>query len=112
MLIVQFANQLQEQEGLDRRAAVIKASSIRLRPILMTTGAMVFGVVPLLLASGAGAVSRFDMGLMIASGLAIGCLFSLYVVPVMYTYLATRKEKIIPAAGESSATAPASLPDH
>ncbi len=101
VLIVQFANQLQEQEGLDRRAAVIKASSIRLRPILMTTGAMVFGVVPLLLASGAGAVSRFDIGLMIASGLAIGCLFSLYVVPVMYTYLATRKEKIIPAGGES-----------
>ena len=94
ILIVQFANQLQEQEGLDVRAAAMKASSIRLRPILMTTGAMVFGVVPLLLASGAGAVSRFDMGLMIATGLSIGCLFSLYVIPVMYTYLATRKERV------------------
>ncbi|MGH8336713.1 MAG: efflux RND transporter permease subunit, partial [Gammaproteobacteria bacterium] len=80
ILIVQFANVIQEEEGLDRHAAVEKASSIRLRPILMTTGAMVFGVVPLLVASGPGAVSRFDMGLVIATGLAIGAMFSLYVV--------------------------------
>ncbi len=93
ILIVQFANVMQEEEGLDRRAAVEKASSIRLRPILMTTGAMVFGVVPLLLASGPGAVSRFDMGLVIATGLAIGAIFSLYIVPVIYTYLATVKQK-------------------
>jgi multidrug efflux pump len=93
ILIVQFANTIQEDEGLDRRAAVEKASSIRLRPILMTTGAMVFGVVPLLLATGPGAVSRFNMGLVIATGLAIGALFSLYMVPVIYTYLATVKKK-------------------
>jgi multidrug efflux pump len=81
---------------LDRAAAVEKASSIRLRPILMTTGAMVFGVVPLLLASGPGAVSRYDMGLVITAGLAIGALFSLYVVPVMYSYLAEVKERVQP----------------
>ncbi len=88
ILIVQFANVIQETEGLDRGAAVEKASSIRLRPILMTTGAMVFGALPLVFATGPGAVSRFDMGLVIAAGLAIGALFSLYVVPVIYTYLA------------------------
>ena len=91
ILIVQFANVIQETEGLDRAAAVQKASSIRLRPILMTTGAMVFGAVPLILAAGPGSVSRFDMGLVIASGLAIGALFSLYVVPAIYTYLAADK---------------------
>lgn len=93
ILIVQFANVIQEQEGLDRRAAVEKASSIRLRPILMTTGAMVFGVVPLLAAAGPGSVSRFDMGLVIATGLTIGALISLYVVPTVYTYVARAREK-------------------
>ena len=88
ILIVQFANVIQETEGADRNAAVEKASSIRLRPILMTTGAMVFGAMPLVFASGPGAVSRFDMGLVIASGLGIGALFSLYMVPVIYSYLA------------------------
>ncbi|HEX5460168.1 MAG TPA: efflux RND transporter permease subunit [Steroidobacteraceae bacterium] len=101
ILIVQFANVIQETEGLDRRAAVEKASSIRLRPILMTTGAMVFGAVPLILATGPGSVSRFDMGLVIAAGLAIGALFSLYVVPVIYVYLATVKERRAQPAGES-----------
>jgi multidrug efflux pump len=97
ILIVEFANQIMENEGLDRQAAVMKASSIRLRPILMTTASMVMGVVPLLIASGAGAVSRYDMGLMIFSGLSIGCLFSLYVVPVIYTYIATIKTKVVEA---------------
>ncbi|MHB8428736.1 MAG: efflux RND transporter permease subunit [Acidiferrobacterales bacterium] len=88
ILIVQFANVIQETEGLDRNAAVEKASSIRLRPILMTTGAMVFGAFPLVFATGPGAVSRFNMGLVIATGLGIGALFSLYMVPVIYSYLA------------------------
>lgn len=65
-----------------------EAAGIRLRPILMTTAAMVFGVIPLLIASGAGAVSRFDIGLVIAMGLLIGTGFTLFVVPTMYTYLA------------------------
>ncbi|MBA2657932.1 MAG: efflux RND transporter permease subunit [Tatlockia sp.] len=95
ILIVDFANQLQRDKHLDRRAAVEEAAAIRLRPILMTTAAMVFGVLPLLLASGAGAVSRFDIGLVISSGLLIGTGFTLFVVPTMYTYLAAdhRKDK-------------------
>ncbi|MDP3561412.1 MAG: multidrug efflux RND transporter permease subunit [Legionellaceae bacterium] len=93
ILIVDFANQLQRDKNLDRRAAVEEAAAIRLRPILMTTAAMVFGVLPLLVASGAGAVSRFDIGLVIASGLLIGTVFTLFVVPTMYTYLATDHRK-------------------
>lgn len=88
ILIVDFANHLQRTKKLSRREAVEEAASIRLRPILMTTAAMVFGVFPLLIASGAGAVSRFDIGLVIASGLLIGTAFTLFVVPTMYTYLA------------------------
>lgn len=88
ILIVDFANQLQREKQLDRRAAVEEAAGIRLRPILMTTAAMVFGVIPLLAATGAGAVSRFDIGLVIAMGLLIGTGFTLFVVPTMYTYLA------------------------
>jgi multidrug efflux pump len=88
ILIVDFANQLQREKNLDKRAAVEEAAAIRLRPILMTTAAMVFGVVPLLAASGAGAVSRFDIGLVIAAGLLIGTGFTLFVVPTMYTYIA------------------------
>ncbi|MDF1684188.1 MAG: efflux RND transporter permease subunit [Legionellaceae bacterium] len=88
ILIVDFANHLQRTKKLSRREAVEEAASIRLRPILMTTSAMVFGVFPLLIARGAGAVSRFDIGLVIASGLLIGTAFTLFVVPTMYTYLA------------------------
>lgn len=88
ILIVDFANHLQRSKQLDRRAAVEQAAAIRLRPILMTTAAMIFGVSPLLIASGAGAISRFDIGLVIASGLLIGTCFTLFVVPAIYTYLA------------------------
>jgi multidrug efflux pump len=103
ILIVQFANVIQETEGLERTAAVLKASSIRLRPILMTTGAMVFGAVPLILATGPGSVSRFDMGLVIGTGLAIGALFSLYVVPAIYTYLAVEKHAVQAAPATQAA---------
>ena len=88
ILIVQFANQLQMEEGLDKRQAVVKASTIRLRPILMTTMSMIMAMVPLLTSSGPGAVSRFDIGLVIASGLGIGTLFTLFVVPAFYMLLA------------------------
>ena len=83
ILIVDFANQLTAQ-GLSRHEAVLKSASLRLRPILMTTGATVLGVVPLLLAFGAGANSRFSIGLMIAAGMLVGTLFTLFVVPVFY----------------------------
>lgn len=88
ILIVEFANQLQEHEGLSPTAAVIRSASLRLRPILMTTTAMVLGVLPLIMASGAGAESRYDIGLVIASGMTIGTCFTLFVVPTMYTLLA------------------------
>jgi multidrug efflux pump len=88
ILIVQFANQLQV-EGHGKREAIEAAAGIRLRPILMTTAAMVLGVIPLVTATGAGAVSRFEMGLVIATGLAIGTLFTLFVVPAVYLVLAT-----------------------
>lgn len=87
ILIVQFANQLQA-EGKSKREAIEQAAGIRLRPILMTTAAMVLGVMPLLTATGPGAVSRFDIGLVIAAGMAIGTLFTLFVVPSMYLLLA------------------------
>jgi multidrug efflux pump len=87
-LIVEFANNLQ-RSGVAKREAIEQAAGIRLRPILMTTAAMVLGVVPLILASGAGAVSRFNMGLVIASGLSIGTLFTLFVVPAVYLLIAT-----------------------
>jgi multidrug efflux pump len=88
ILMVEFANQLQLSEGLGRRAAIEQAARVRLRPILMTTAAMVVGLIPLLLASGAGAVSRFSIGLVIVAGMSIGTLFTLFVLPAVYTVLA------------------------
>jgi len=87
ILIVEFANDLQ-RSGVSKREAIEEAAGIRLRPILMTTAAMVLGVVPLIVASGAGAVSRFNIGLVIASGLSIGTLFTLFVVPAIYVLIA------------------------
>ncbi|WP_374328112.1 efflux RND transporter permease subunit [Azonexus sp.] len=90
ILIVEFANQLQEQ-GRELHAAVIEAAELRLRPILMTTGAMVLGAVPLALASGAGAESRQQIGWVIVGGLLLGTFLTLFVVPAVYTLLAARK---------------------
>jgi len=87
ILIVEFSNQLQRQ-GRDRISAVKEAAALRLRPILMTTAAMVLGVMPLVMASGAGAVSRNNIGLVITVGLSVGTLFTLFVVPVMYSLIA------------------------
>ncbi|TNF32828.1 MAG: multidrug efflux protein, partial [Gammaproteobacteria bacterium] len=87
ILIVDFANRLRAQ-GMPARQAVEEAAAIRLRPILMTTAAMVFGVLPLMLASGPGAASRQGIGWVIASGMAVGTIFTLLVVPVIYSYLA------------------------
>ncbi|MCP5184223.1 MAG: efflux RND transporter permease subunit [Pseudomonadales bacterium] len=87
ILIVDFANRLQREQGLSKREAVENAAAIRLRPILMTTVAMLVAMVPLLIASGPGAVSRYQIGLVIASGLGIGTLFTLFVVPSIYLLL-------------------------
>jgi multidrug efflux pump len=87
ILIVQFANVLQAQ-GYSKREAIEHAAAIRLRPVLMTTAALVLAVVPLILATGAGAGARFSMGLVIASGMTIGTLFTLFVLPGVYLLLA------------------------
>jgi multidrug efflux pump len=88
ILMVEFANQLQVQDRLDRRRAIERAARVRLRPILMTTAAMVVGLVPLVTASGAGAASRFSIGLVVVAGMSIGTLFTLFVLPAVYTVLA------------------------
>lgn len=88
ILMTEFANQAQIEQGLDRRAAIELAARVRLRPILMTTAATVTGLVPLLLASGAGAASRFSIGLVIVVGMSVGTLFTLFVLPAVYTALA------------------------
>ena len=93
ILIVEFANSLQEA-GFSKREAIEEATSIRLRPILMTTAAMVLGVLPLVIASGAGAASRYSLGLVISTGLAIGTLFTLFVVPAIYMMLAEDHEAL------------------
>ena len=103
ILIVQFANELQLQEGLSKRAAVTRAAGIRLRPILMTTAATALGVVPLLLASGAGAAARFDIGLVIFTGMSIGTLFTVYVVPAMYLLVARDLAPLAPATDSETA---------
>lgn len=86
ILIVEFANQLREQ-GRTVRDAVVEAASLRLRPILMTTAAMVLGAVPLAIATGAGAESRSPIGWVIVGGLLLGTLLTLFVIPVAYTLL-------------------------
>ncbi|MCX8572571.1 MULTISPECIES: efflux RND transporter permease subunit [Hyphomicrobiales] len=91
ILLVEFANQQREEHGMTAREAIIASAKVRLRPILMTTAAMALGVVPLILASGAGAAARYSMGLVIFFGVIVGTIFTLFVVPMFYTYI-SRKE--------------------
>jgi multidrug efflux pump len=93
ILIVQFANHLQE-EGRDKLHAVTEAASTRLRPILMTTAATVFGHLPLVFATGPGAGARNSIGIMLVSGMIIGTAFTLFVVPSIYMLVAKRHVKI------------------
>ncbi len=88
ILIVEFANKLQIEKGLSKREAIEEATAVRLRPVLMTTAALVFAMIPLLMASGPGAAARFSMGMVIASGMTIGTAFTLFVLPAFYLYLA------------------------
>ena len=104
ILIVDFANH-RVREGVDRRQAVLEAAGLRLRPILMTTFATVLGVVPLLVAFGAGANARFAIGLMIAAGMTVGTLFTLFVLPVFYQLVGGQTEHqplAQPSAGPST----------
>jgi multidrug efflux pump len=91
ILIVEFANQLRAR-GMATRQAVLEASALRLRPILMTTGAMVLGSLPLALATGAGSEARQPIGWVIVGGLALGTVFTLFVIPVAYTLLVRSRE--------------------
>lgn len=108
ILMVEFANELQVHKNLNRRDAIIEAAKIRLRPVLMTTAAMVIGLIPLLFASGAGANSRYGLGLIIVSGMLVGTLFTLFVLPTMYSFLArnhqisaqTERQKQLQQVGE------------
>ncbi len=105
ILIVQFANELQ-REGRTKLAAIEEAAAVRLRPILMTTAAMVLGVVPLVIASGAGAAGRRAMGIVLFTGLSIGTLFTLFIVPAVYILLGAdhAKDRAAAAAkGEAEA---------
>jgi multidrug efflux pump len=102
ILIVEVANQLRKT-GMSKREAIEEAAGIRLRPILMTTAAMVFGVLPLVLAAGAGAAGRYAMGLVIFTGMSIGTLFTLFVVPAMYMFLSAEHRTAV-APAEPSAT--------
>lgn len=88
ILMVEFANELQSRKGLTKPDAILQAARIRLRPVLMTTAAMVFGLIPLLFASGAGANSRFSLGVVLVSGMLIGTVFTLFILPTLYTLLA------------------------
>ena len=108
ILIVEFANQLQEQ-GEEIIQAVTEAAVLRLRPILMTTGAMVLGAFPLALASGAGAESRQQIGWVIVGGLLLGTLLTLFVVPTVYSLIARRgrRERVEAAAPQAAGGEPA-----
>jgi multidrug efflux pump len=107
ILIVEFSNQLRAK-GEPLMQAVVEATTLRLRPILMTTGAMVLGALPLALASGAGAESRIQIGLVIVGGMTFGTLLTLFVVPTAYTMLAGRAHieahgmKTLPAMPEAA----------
>ena len=94
ILICEVAKEEQLYHGKNRMDAVMEAAKIRLRPILMTTCAMIAGLVPLLYASGAGAASRFSIGVVIVAGLSIGTLFTLFVLPVIYTFLASEHKPL------------------
>jgi multidrug efflux pump len=93
---VEFANHLQET-GLDKARAVVEAAGTRLRPILMTTAATVFGHLPLILARGPGAGARNSIGITLVSGMVIGTAFTLFVVPAVYTVVARahRREEVL-----------------
>ncbi len=108
ILIVEFTNQLRTQ-GMDMVDAVVKASAQRLRPILMTTGAMVLGALPLAMATGAGAESRMQIGWVIVGGMSLGTLLTIFVVPTMYTLFA---RKAIPGANTQEAYETAAAVGH
>ncbi|MED7789489.1 efflux RND transporter permease subunit [Francisella sp. 19X1-34] len=95
IMVVEFANKLQIESGLNKYDAIIRASSQRLRPILMTVAAMIIGVLPLVIATGSGSVSRQCIGVVVSSGLLVGVIFSLFILPVVYMYISSDKSEAI-----------------
>ncbi|MGN6551668.1 MAG: efflux RND transporter permease subunit [Pararhizobium sp.] len=114
ILLVEFANQQRAEHGLSKFEAIVASAKVRLRPILMTTAAMAIGVVPLIVAQGAGAAARYSMGLVIFSGILIGTCFTLFVVPMFYTLIAESDEAFRRAreraASNDRAATPAGAP--
>jgi multidrug efflux pump len=106
ILMVEFANQQREHRGASRRAAIVQAAKVRLRPILMTTAALAMAVLPLIFATGAGAAARYSIGLVVFFGLMVGTLFTLFVVPMFYTYV-SRPDAAPAAAAPDAMPAPA-----
>ncbi|MFC7704800.1 efflux RND transporter permease subunit [Plastorhodobacter daqingensis] len=104
ILLVEFANQVRHTQGVSREAGIVQSAKLRLRPILMTTAATALGVVPLMTADGAGAAARYSMGLVIFSGITVGTLFTLFVVPMFYTLISRRE-----LPGEPEGPAPETL---
>ncbi|PYE19845.1 multidrug efflux pump [Paraburkholderia silvatlantica] len=88
ILMVTFANHIQHHENVSRFEAIEKAAAVRMRPVLMTTAAMVAGLVPLLFANGAGSASRFSIGIVVVMGMLIGTFFTLFVLPTIYSFIA------------------------
>jgi multidrug efflux pump len=109
ILIVDFTNRLQD-EGEERTEAIIGAAALRLRPILMTTSAMILGAIPLALAEGAGAESRQQIGWVIVGGMSLGTLLTLFVVPAVYAVIGRRSMRPQHVIGETPRTQPAPLP--
>ncbi|WP_024873452.1 efflux RND transporter permease subunit [Tolumonas lignilytica] len=93
ILMVSFANELQIEQGMNKLEAIRHAAAVRMRPVLMTTAAMVAGLIPLLFAEGAGAASRFAIGIVVVMGMLVGTLFTLFVLPTIYTLLAANHHK-------------------
>jgi multidrug efflux pump len=111
ILIVEFTNQLRDR-GVEMIPAVVEAAALRLRPIMMTTGAMVLGALPLALASGAGAESRTQIGWVIVGGMSLGTVLTLFVVPTAYTLLASRERRGDLRVAPAAPAAPAPQPGH
>ena len=106
ILMVSFANEIQKHENLERRAAIARAAAVRLRPVLMTTAAMVAGLAPLLFAGGAGAASRFAIGIVVVMGMLVGTLFTLFVLPTVYSLVAGDHRASVASARARELAAP------
>jgi multidrug efflux pump len=102
ILMVSFANQIQRTEALDPMAAIRRAAAVRMRPILMTTAAMVAGLIPLVFARGAGAQSRFAIGIVVVMGMLVGTLFTLFVLPTIYSLIARDHRETAATEGTES----------